>query len=75
MRSPRFSITRCPSGKVVHHTYKRAVKQADRMRRFHPDTVSRGGDFRAYRCDHCHGWHTGRRWMIHTTADLREDAR
>ena len=51
MRSPRFTITRCPSGKVVHHTYKRAVKQADR-------------------CDMCSGWHTGRRWMIHTTADL-----
>lgn len=70
MRWPRMVVKPKPCSKVPHGTYKRAIKEADRMRAAHPDTLDRGGDFQAYYCDVCHTWHTGRRWNIKTTHDL-----
>lgn len=59
----------CRTGKVQLPNRKRALQEAHRMRRAHPQEIS---DFAAYRCGSCKSWHTGRtRTLRETQTDMR----
>lgn len=62
----------CSTGKVKLPNRKRALQEAHRMRRAHPQEIS---DFAAYRCSCCKSWHTGRTRTLRATDLIQEHAR
>ena len=62
----------CRTGKVKLPNRKRALQEAHRMRRAHPDEPA---DYNAYRCQSCRSWHTGRTRTLRPTDFTQEHAR
>lgn len=62
----------CPIGKHKLPNRKRALQEAHRMRRAHPNEIA---DYNAYRCHSCKSWHTGRTRTLRATDLIQEHAR